>query len=154
MKKLRNSFAYLVILSSFPFIWWLIYHSASQTFKFWEHGVEKQAMVVALDHVSSSTKSGFGFYYTLDIEGRTLVKGFRRQVPISSSVSVLVLSDQPTEDEVVVGTKNSSLFALFSNVVGGNISALIFLVVFAPLTVASPFLLVKIVKGRKRFIET
>ncbi len=154
MKKPGNLFAYLVILASFPFVWWLIYYSVSQTFMFWAHGVEKQAMVVALDHTSSSFKSGFGFHYTLNIAGRTLVKGFRHHLPISSFVSVLVLSDQPTEVEVVLGTKNSSLFALFSNVVGGNITALIFLVVFAPLTVASPFFLVKIVKGRKRFIET
>lgn len=154
MKKLGNLFAYLVILSSFPFIWWLIYYSASQTFMFWQHGVEKQATVVALDHTSSSTKSGFAFHYTLNIEGRTLVKGFRHQLPIASSISVLVLSDQPNEDEVVVGTKNTSVFALFSNVVGGNILALIFLVVFAPLAVATPFLLATVLKGRKRFFET
>lgn len=153
MKKLGNIFAYLIVLAGFPFIWWLIYYSASQTFMFWQHGAEKQAIVVALDHISSSTKSGFGFHYTLNIEGHTVVKGFRHKLPISSSISVLVLSDRPNEDEITMGKKDSGPFEIFSNSVGGDITAILSILLFVPLAAASPFLFTALFKGRRHFIE-
>jgi hypothetical protein len=73
---------------------------------FWKHGIEKQAMVVALDHTSSFNKGGITFHYALRIDDHTVVKGFLTPLPVGYNIPVLVISGSPGEDDVVQGTKS------------------------------------------------
>ena len=122
-------------------MWWLLYQAASQSYFFWKDGVEKQATVVALDHTSSLAKGGIAFHYALRIDNDMVVKGFLRQLPVGSSVSVIVLSTHPNEDEITVGTKGDGLLSLFSNVVGGRVIAIIWAFLLLPCLVISTFML-------------
>ena len=130
MENFANRLFYFVYVIFILFAWWFISHVVSQTYLFWKDGIEKQAMVIALERTSASAKGGFTFYYKLNIEGHYAVTSFRQELPVSTSISVLVLPSWPNGNEIAIGTKSSSLFEIFSNYVGGDTIAVLYILFF------------------------
>ena len=151
LKKLWNGFMWLLILSGFPLLAWSGYYLASETYAFWRHGVEKSALVVALDRISTAPKGGTTFYYKIEVDGRRMLKPFRVRLPEGKNISVLVLPDDP--DNVMPGTRNSSLFEIFSASIGGDLLAVLVLCMFAFMLLAGPQALVAVIKLRREIID-
>jgi hypothetical protein len=145
MKAFQKVIFSCIFLVGIPMLWWLIGHSASQTYLFWKHGIEKQAMVVALDHTSSISKGGTAFHYVLKIDDHAVIKGFLNQLPIGYNIPVLSLSDSPSEDDIITGAKSDGLFNIFSAVVGGKMMAVIYAFLI-PCLVITTWLLPNVVK--------
>ncbi len=127
-------------------LWWLIWHSVSQTYTFWQHGIEKQAMVVAFDRTGTIIKGGIVFHYVLRIDNHTVVKGFLNQLHVGYTIPVVVISDSPSEDDVMMGTKSDGFVSMFSSVVGGRMTAAVLVFLIVPCLAFSTCLLPTLLK--------
>lgn len=149
--KLWRGFMWLFVLSGFPLLAWVGYFCVSETYGFWRHGVEKNALVVALDHTRRSARSGSAtYYYEIEIDGRRTINEFHVCLPVGKSVSMLVL---PTEsDAVVPGTRYSNPFEIFSNLMGGDFMAVLIIGMLGFMAWTGPKALVEWIGKRKEII--
>jgi len=146
MKLFRKALFSCIFLVGIPIFWWLTLHTASQVYMFWKHGIEKQAMVVALNHTSSIIKGGIAFHYVLRIDGHTVVKGFLNQLPVGYNIPVLAISGNPSEDDVVMGSKSDGCLNIVSAVSGGKMMAAIYAFLIMPCFVVATWLLPTLLK--------
>jgi hypothetical protein len=151
MKKLGNGVIWLLVPAGAVLLAWVAFRLASETYAFSRYGVEKTAHVLALDHVSRSTKGGNTFYYFLEMDGRRFVKDFRGRLPEGRSVSVLSLPHDPTQ--VILGTNKSSTFDIFSGLIGGHVMAVLAILLYGLLAWAGPSALVEWFRKRRQIIN-
>lgn len=106
---------------------------------------------MALDNTRTLPKAGTTFYYTIEIDGLRMTKGFRVQLPVGRAISVLVIPERP--DEITPGSGSSSLFEIFSNYIGGHVVAILVLAMYAFMLVATPWLVIKVWPVRREVLD-
>ena len=126
MNTWTTRFVWLLVLSGVPIMIWAEVSIAENTYRFWKHGVAKQALVVALDQNVFVPRGGTMFYYRIQIDGRETTAIFRLRLPEGKFVPVLVLPDNPSE--IALGRKDSSLFEIFEYSIGGKVYAVLSLI--------------------------
>jgi hypothetical protein len=146
MKKLWEILLWLITLSTLFLFVGAGYYLASETYCFWKYGIEKSALVGALDHTHGSAKGGTTFFYTLQIGDERITQGFRVQLPEGEKIAILALPNKVTP-----GTKNSSLFEIFSKSFGGDFIALIIIGMIASMIVGALVLLFALAKPKRKF---
>lgn len=127
------------------------YSQAAETYAFWKHGVEKRASVIELHHTRSQPKAGITYYYTIEIDGLRMTKGFRVRLPAGRDISVLVIPVRPSE--ITPGNRSSSLFEIFSHSIGGHVVAALVLAMYAFMLVATSWLAIKIWPVRREILS-
>jgi len=140
MKKLWLGLRFLLLFTGFILVpicaeGYLLWN----TYTYWKHGVEKEARVIALDHLSGTSKSGTSYYYLIEIEGRRTKESFSLELPVGQSVPVLVLPGDP--DSIALGSKRSSPLDLLAYAIGGRTLAILALGILTLLVLASPYTL-------------
>ena len=151
-KKFKNVFLYCLILAGFPLLAWVAYSYTTEAYQYWKYGIEKPAKVVALDRTSSSSRGGTSYYYQLEIDGKPVVERFRVRLPVGKTVSVLALPDEP--DNVVLGTKESTWFELYSYSLGSSFMGAATLVMFAFMLVWGPNAFVLMIRNRHAIFDS
>ncbi|HEX5056559.1 MAG TPA: ABC transporter permease [Gammaproteobacteria bacterium] len=149
MQKLR--IIWLVVLTGFPLLAWTAYHEASQTYRFWRYGIEKTMNVVALDHKIRAYKAGARYYYDVEIAGRRMIKEFGFSLPVGKNITVLAMPDEP--EKITPGTRNSSLFEIFSCSNGGDLRAILVIGAYCFMVFAAPIILSALIKMRREIIN-
>jgi hypothetical protein len=137
-------------MSGFPILAWAGLSLAHDTYAFWRYGVEKNARVVALDH-TSRTKGGTTFYYLIEVDGRRFVKDFRVRLPEGNDISVLALPEDP--EQVTIGNRNTNAFEIFAYSIGGDVMAVLVLVMFCLMIWFGPRTFVALLKARRQMID-
>ena len=151
MKKFWKLSTLIVIFLGFPLLAWAGYITATETYAFWSHGIEKKASVIGLQHTSSPPRAGTTYYYIMEIDGVRLTKDFRVQLPVGGGISVLVIPERPRE--IMPGSRNSSLFEIFSYSIGGHVIASLVLATYVFLLVATPWLVYKVWPVRREILD-
>lgn len=151
MKKIWIGFRFLLLCTAFILVpIGAAGYLAWDTYTYWKHGVEKEARVLALDHVSGTSKGGSNYYYRIEIDGRRSMQPFRMELPVGESIPVLVLPGDP--DSLTPGSRRSSPLDLFSYSMGGRSLALLTLGVLALLILASPYTLRNLIRYARKLM--
>jgi hypothetical protein len=130
------STGWLIILAGYPLLAWLAYDLGANTYRLARHGVEKEALVTSLARTSVGGKGGATYYYNFKIDGVTSQHGFRTRLPVGHTVSVLTLPGDP--DTIELGTRDSSLFELWSAQLGGPLMGFLALILFPFVLITAP----------------
>jgi hypothetical protein len=114
----------LVVPVGFILLAWTAVWMATETRDFRRHGVARIAQVVAIDRVTSGGKTGTSYHYRLRIDGVEIAAPLRRRFAVGESVPVLTIPGE--RGRIIQGDANSSLFAIYREVVGGDVIAFSF----------------------------
>jgi len=126
---------------------WLVYSLSIDTYMFWKNGVQKKAEVIGLNY-----EGKYNFHnYEVKIDGNHINVEFAYELSIGKNYNVLTIPEKP--EKVTLGTKNSSLYKIFSYSVGGNFMAILQIIVFGGLLLVTPTTLIGMVKKRRDFLE-
>lgn len=137
VKKVKWTVTAIFIACWLWFGWWS-YQTVGTAYGFWQHGVEKHAVVgkplMGAGLSSGALECDRGCWYGLDIEGEPAAAEFYRKLEVGSEISVLVM---PGEDgDIVEGDSQTGLWSLLARQAGGlrqmllNSAAMVMLVVF------------------------
>lgn len=137
---------FILILSLF--VGWMFYSSVADTYQFWQYGVEKNASVVALDHISKGNRGPTTYYYELNIDNYNVIEGFRYELPVGDSITVLTLPDE--KDKVSLANSDSGPFQIYSYSAGGDLMAFITLITYVTFFFVLPNLVVQVFKSKKK----
>ena len=127
MKNIWKFMEHGFVIVGLPVMCVVGYILISDTVFFWQHGVEKQAIVkhiVKERHGARSTS----YEYVFEIEGRKMSRIFTQRLPLGEPVGVLVSPDD--SQDFILGSKDHSLFELFASNVGGKFIAGFILLVY------------------------
>lgn len=130
---------------------WVFYSSMADAYKFWQYGVEKNVSVVALDHISKGNRGPTTYYYELSIDNYSVVEGFRYELPVGVSVTVLTLPNDKTK--VSLAKPGSGPFQIYSYSVGGNVMAFINLITFVTFFFLLPYSVIQLLKSRRKSFD-
>jgi hypothetical protein len=144
--KIWRWFMWLVVLAGFPLVAWAGVSLAADTYSFWRHGVEKRAHVISLDHTTAA-KGGSTFYYRVEVDGHSFVKGFRIKLVEGRDVSVLALPNEP--DKITPGTSASGPFEIYALSIGGNGNAVLTIAMFLFMAFAGPRAMLVWIRSRR-----
>jgi hypothetical protein len=133
--RLKTS-SWIIFTVGYLLLTWAACYLGNSTYMLWKHGVEERVLVVSLAETSSTYRGGTTFYYNIELGGKRMEKAFPLQLPIGKYISVLTLPGSP--DVVELGDKESSLFAIFSNQLGGTVIGLLVLSMFCFMIVMAP----------------
>ena len=100
-------------------------HGAAEAYAFWKYGIESEATVLSLDDIYHG-RGGKTYYYKLAVLDEEYIDGFSYELSIGDTITVLVLPESP--GQVALGDEESSLFEIFSLMVGGWIWAILIVV--------------------------
>ena len=119
-----------------------------KNYELWQHGIEKSVFVLALERTSRGPKAELTFHYLLEMDGRQFVHPFRVPLPVGHRVTMLTLQGNPYS--FTQGSRNSTLFEIFSANMGGTWFALLILISYASLLFILPRYLLNLKRsGRK-----
>ena len=127
MKKISSFFVLAFLAFGTLAIFWAGYDLGTTSYKFWVNGVQKEAKVISLDHVSGSTKGGNTYYYNLEIQGRNIISGFPYKLSEDSTYSVLTLENN---EKVILGREGDNLFEIYSAQIGSKIMVFLTIAMF------------------------
>jgi len=127
MKKISSYFVISFLSFGVLALIWAAYSLGTTTYAFWTNGVEKQAKIISLDHISGSTKGGNSYYYNLEVEGQILIEKFPYKLKENSSYSVLYLEN---EKEAILGQSGNNLFEIYTAQIGSKFMAFLTIAMF------------------------
>jgi hypothetical protein len=143
----RNVLIFLLILAvGLPPFAWSAYSLSRHTYALWTRGVDKHASIISLDGILTG-KAGTRFDYTIEIDGKRSRHEFFTRLRIGETVGVLIVPDDP--HTMALANKLGGPFAIFAALTGGYFTAIMVLVVYAFVTIATPVMLWRVIKGRK-----
>ena len=145
----RSRIVMSLCLIGIPLSIWSGYYLCSDSYNFWRHGIAKSALVISMDHRDYVYRGGTTFWYKIVIDGEESTAPFRIKLPEGKYVPILVLPED--RSKLTIGSKNSSLFEIYSYAIGGEIFGALTLIVFVFVTGYSPMLLKQIWQKRRYF---
>ena len=149
MMKVWKLVEYAFVITSFPIAYVAGYVIVSDIVFFWQHGVEKQAIVKSLEQTRYGTRSFYYNYdYRFEIDGKEFSRTFSIELPVGESVTVLV---SPTDSgDFILGSSDDYLFELFSLYIGGTVITIIVIVTYLLIIYATPWYIKRLIwhKGK------
>ena len=149
MKKVWKLVEYAFVITSFPIAYLAGYVMVSDIVFFWQHGIEKHAIVKSLERTRAGTRSiTFHYDYRFEIDGREFSRSFPIEFPVGESVTVLV---SPTDSgDFILGSSDDYLFELFSLYLGGYVAAILVIVTYLFIIYATPWYIKRLIwhKGK------
>ena len=149
MMKVWKRVEYAFVITSIPIAYLAGYFMVSSIVFYWQHGIEKQAIVKSLERARHGTRSFFISYdYRFEIDGKEFSRSFAIELPVGESVTVLV---SPTDSgDFILGSSDDYLFELFSLSLGGTVITIIVIVTYIFIIYATPWYIKRLIwhKGK------
>lgn len=125
MNSIKSSFLIILLLLGSLLLIWIGTLLTTEAIAFWRHGVQTEAEVLSLHHISRSTKGGDTYYYKLKVYDEENIGKFRYELSEGDIITVLALPGPPLK--VALGDEESSLFEIFCLLIGSKLVAICFI---------------------------
>ena len=125
MNAIKSSFVIILLLLGSLLVIWTGISLTMDAMAFWRHGIQTESEVLSLHDISTSTKGGTTYYYKLAVYGEEHIDKFRYELSDGDIITVLVLPGPPLK--VALGDEASSIFEIFSLLIGSQLLAVCFI---------------------------
>ena len=144
MSKRQIQLLLLVLAFGYLVLAWAAYDLSTRSYRYWHQGQERTALVSKLDHTSGTVRGGTTYHYEIHIEDRAFVNAFPQTLTIGERYKVL---EVPGDTVVILGSRDSNLFQVFSAQIGGYLMACAIAAFLPWILIFGPFAFVRIVKA-------